>query len=405
MALTALAGCMLASCSSAGVSPTASPQTLQPAPIPPATLPPSASPEPLATRAFPTFAPIPAVSAQDWTRGPSDAPVAILAYSDFQSEACAQLASILKRLVELHPKELILVHRHYPLLTNHDKSSLAAQAAESAGAQGLFWEMHDLLFARQDEWLDLTPEAFQGWILQAASEIGADAIALREDLEGGRFEGRVDLSFQQAVASGIPGIPFLFVNGEDFRLPPTRTNLAAAVELEILRLHQYPSLPTMVLSPEAEYRGRFETSDGALLVQLYPRSAPIAVNSFVYLAREGWFDRTYFHQVVPGILVEGGDPSGTGLGGPGYFFATELDPLLDFSRPGMVAMSAESPGTNGSRFFITLAPQPALNGSRTIVGRVLEGLQILEGLPARDPLLDLLTEPDLIIHSVTIEGP
>jgi len=395
---------LLAGCASTVAAPGAIPQTPLLTPIPPATLPPLSTVEPT-PGASTTFAPIRAISAQDWSLGSSDAPVTVLVYSDFQNEACAQLAGNLERLLELHPKDLLLVYRHYPLLTNYDKSSLAAQAAESAGAQGLFWEMHDLLFTRQNEWLDLTPDAFEEWILKTASDFGMNTVALKEDLDSGRFKQRVDLAFQDAVSSGIPGVPFLFINGEDFRLPPTLTNLTAAVRLEMLRLRQYSSVPTMTISPEAEYRGRIETSNGPLLIQLYPRSAPIAVNSFVFLAREGWFDETTFHLVVPGVLVEGGDPSGTGLGGPGYFFGTELDPLLDFSQPGMVALSAESPGTNGSRFFITLAPQPALDGSRTIMGRVLEGLQILEKLPARDPFVDLLTEAELVIHSVHIEGP
>jgi cyclophilin family peptidyl-prolyl cis-trans isomerase len=308
-------------------------------------------------------------------------------------------------VLELHPEEVLLVFRPYPLVTNHDKSSLAVQAAESAGAQGFFWEMHDLLFSRQADWLAMTPEAFSEWVVQASVEVGVDAVALREDLENGRYEERVDSAFSEAMASGIPGVPFLFVNGEDFRIPPSLSVLSASVRLESLRPRQYTSPPPMTIDPGAQYMGRLDTSRGAIDVQLYAESAPIAVNSFVNLAREGWFDRTYFHHVVPGILVEGGDPSGTGLGDPGYSFAMELDPLLDFGEPGMVALSAESPGINSGRFFITLSPQPSLDGSRTIIGRVVGGLAILEQLPARDPLRDLLSEPALTIDSASIEGP
>jgi cyclophilin family peptidyl-prolyl cis-trans isomerase len=127
------------------------------------------------------------------------------------------------------------------------------------------------------------------------------------------------------------------------------------------------------------------------------------VNSFIFLAREGWFDDNIFHRVIPGTLAETGDPSGTGLGGPGYFFGTELDDSLVFSEPGVVALSSAGMGTNGSQFFISLEPLRQLDGTRTIFGRVVEGLDLLVSLGRRDPLLDLLSPPGATILSVTIE--
>jgi cyclophilin family peptidyl-prolyl cis-trans isomerase len=115
----------------------------------------------------------------------------------------------------------------------------------------------------------------------------------------------------------------------------------------------------------------------------------MAVNSFVFLARQGWFDGSIFHRVLPGNLAETGDPSGTGLGGPGYFFATELDPALTFGEAGVVALSSAGMGTNGSQFFISLAPLPQFDGTRTIFGRWSRGLGDPAGLRRRDPLFDL----------------
>jgi cyclophilin family peptidyl-prolyl cis-trans isomerase len=103
------------------------------------------------------------------------------------------------------------------------------------------------------------------------------------------------------------------------------------------------------------------------------------------------------------MVIHGGDPSGTGLGTPGYFIPAEIDPSLSFDQPGMVAMVSSGPGTNGSQFLINLATTSELSGANTIFGRVIEGMEILQGLGRRDPLIDLLSEPEIIIHDVEIE--
>jgi cyclophilin family peptidyl-prolyl cis-trans isomerase len=159
----------------------------------------------------------------------------------------------------------------------------------------------------------------------------------------------------------------------------------------------------MLIDPEGTYRATLHLDQGEIVIDLFPASAPMAVNSFVFLARQGWFDGCIFHRVLPGTLAETGDPSGTGLGGPGYFFATELDPALTFGEAGVVALTSAGLGTNGSQFFITLAPLPQFNGTRSIFGRVASGLEILQGLARRDPLFDLLSPPGAIILRVTIE--
>jgi len=159
----------------------------------------------------------------------------------------------------------------------------------------------------------------------------------------------------------------------------------------------------MTLDPTKAYTAILETEGGDVVIQLLPDSAPQAVNSFIMLAQQGWFDGMEIHRVEPGVLVETGDPTGTGFGDPGYHLPDEIDPRLTFDRPGMVALASAGPGTGGSRFFINLQPLEDLTGSRTIFGRVLDGLDLLESLQARDPANDLLSPGAAVIHRVRVE--
>jgi cyclophilin family peptidyl-prolyl cis-trans isomerase len=127
------------------------------------------------------------------------------------------------------------------------------------------------------------------------------------------------------------------------------------------------------------------------------------VNSFVFLARQGWFDGITFHRVLPGFVAQTGDPSGTSQGNPGYMFNNEIDPTLKFDQAGIVGMANSGPDTNGSQFFITYAPAPNLNGGYTIFGKVLSGMDVLEQLTPRDPQPGLSLPPGNKLIKVTIE--
>ena len=138
------------------------------------------------------------------------------------------------------------------------------------------------------------------------------------------------------------------------------------------------------------------------MLQLYADKAPIAVNSFIFLARQGWFDGVTFHRVISGFMAQSGDPTGSGRGNPGYLFKNEIDPALKFDQPGVLAMANSGPDTNGSQFFITFAPQPSLDGQYTIFGRVLSGMDVLESLTLRDPETNPSLAPGDKILSVEI---
>ncbi len=168
-------------------------------------------------------------------------------------------------------------------------------------------------------------------------------------------------------------------------IPPTSipTALPAADSGE--STFQWSSPPAMEIDPSKSYEAVFVTEAGEFRVRLYPEQAPLTVNNFVFLARQGYYDNTTFHRVIPGFMAQGGDPTGTGAGGPGYLFEDEFHPDLQFDRPGLLAMANRGPNTNGSQFFITYVPTPHLNGLHAIFGEVLEGADVVESLRPRDP--------------------
>ncbi len=149
----------------------------------------------------------------------------------------------------------------------------------------------------------------------------------------------------------------------------------------------YASAPPMLIDKNKQYTATVKMAKGGeFVIQLYPDKAPITVNSFVFLARQGYFDGTTFHRVLQGFMAQGGDPTGNGTGGPGDEFVYEGSDLK-FDKPGVVAMANTGPATptNGSQFFITFGPTPSLDGGYTIFGQVISGMDVVNGITLRDP--------------------
>ena len=140
------------------------------------------------------------------------------------------------------------------------------------------------------------------------------------------------------------------------------------------------SPPVMMIDPDTNYNAAIITNKGLIAVRLYVTEAPLTVNNFIFLAEQGFYDGTIFHRVIPDFMIQGGDPTGTGARGPGYRFEDEIDPLLTFDTAGILAMANAGPDTNGSQFFITVAPAPWLNGSHTIFGQVIVGQEVVEAI-------------------------
>ena len=149
-----------------------------------------------------------------------------------------------------------------------------------------------------------------------------------------------------------------------------------------------PSAPSGDLNLTRKYRARFKTEKGDIDVELYADRAPLTVENFINLARAGFYDGTTFHRVIPGFMAQGGDPTGTGTGGPGYQFGDEFHPSLRHDAPGVLSMANAGPGTNGSQFFITHGPTPHLDNKHTVFGRVTEGMDVVHALRERDPQRD-----------------
>lgn len=343
----------------------------------------------------------PRVSDLDHISGPADAPVTLVVYSDFQCDVCDEYETLFARLRQEHPLDLRFVFRLYPQLATYDKSGLAAQAAEAAALQGKFWEMNDLLFVRHTEWLDLSPEAFQSWLLTQASALGLDAARFQADLSSDAVKDKVLAAYDFGRKNGLV-VPLVLINGQIVQPPFNHYTLDQTVRLIALGKRQFKSCPDWVIQPGKQYLATLHTEKGDVVIQLFADLVPNTVNNFVFLARQGWYDNITFHRVISGVVVQTGDPSGTGLGNPGYLINTESVPTLKFDRPGMVGMTSPAPDANGSQFFILLQPNPQLDGQYTLFGQVISGLDVLQKLTPRDPQFGVDTPPGDRLFRVTI---
>jgi peptidyl-prolyl cis-trans isomerase B (cyclophilin B) len=155
---------------------------------------------------------------------------------------------------------------------------------------------------------------------------------------------------------------------------------------------QWNNPPPLTIDPQRSYRARIETERGTIVLDLYARHAPVTVNNFVFLARQGFYDGVAFHRVIANFMIQGGDPTGSGRGGPGYRFADELrdNPLKHGS--GALSMANAGPDTNGSQFFITHCPQPHLDGRHTVFGQVVEGQSVVDAVRQGDRMLRVAIE-------------
>ena len=152
---------------------------------------------------------------------------------------------------------------------------------------------------------------------------------------------------------------------------------------------EWKSPPEMQIDPVKVYRAVIETNKGVIELDLYPQHAPKTVNNFVFLAREGFYDEVSFHRVISDFVIQGGDPTGTGRGGPGYRFEDELkgNPLKH--ETGVISMANSGPNTNGSQFFISHSPQPHLDGRHTVFGKVVSGQEVVDVIQQGDIILNV----------------
>jgi len=493
---------------------------------------------------------------------------------------------VLAQFQKDNPKDIQIVYHEFPLMMQnpqtgapfHDKAEMASKAAEAAGAQGKFWEMHDLLYSTQNDWAALSPAEFRPLLDKYATQIGLDLPTFTADIGSQAIADRVKAAFDHAQQLGLQGTPSIFINGQPYQMAPTEDMLKFALKLYnegmygavppetidqtspytatiettkgkiivaldaakapqavnsfiFLARHgwydntpftavtdrfvvggglgdtngypgytlsaennqiadatagmmglfpldqqgQYygamffiardvltntmglpffgkvvggqealaalalranpqapavdsitsvtvegptvapqptptprPSLqwsqpPAMQIDVNKTYTATLTTAKGQIVIQLLPKVAPLTVNNFVFLARQGFYDGVTFHRVIPGFMAQGGDPTGTGTGGPGYQFQNEVTSTLTFDGPGLVAMANAGPNTNGSQFFITYAAAHHLDGQYSIFGKVVSGMDVAQALSPRDPSMNPNAPPGDTLISVTIQ--
>ena len=346
---------------------------------------------------------LPPVSDSDWQTGSDTPVVTLIVYSDFQCPYCSLLDPQVNTLLAAYPEDVKVVFRSFPLMQIHPNAAMASQAAEAAGLQGKFFEMGNFLFSNQSTWSELAGDAFVQWLKEnAATAIQLDAAKFATDLTSEAVANKVQQDYQNAVTLGLSGTPSIFINGTKYEQNWSAEILEMIVDLVKFKDKQYTECPPMVVDASKEYFATVKTSKGDFVLQLFPDKAPLAVNSFVFLAQEGWFDDTPFHRVLADFVAQGGDPTGSGAGGPGYAFSNEPNDLM-FDKEGVVGMANSGTDTNGSQFFITYSAQPDLDGGYTVFGQVVSGMDIVKLLTPRDPSsTEPLPEPDTIL-SVTIE--
>ena len=355
------------------------------------------------------------ISADDWSTGASadDAILTIIEYSDFQCPACASTTYYIDAIVKTTPG-IRLIFRHLPLESLHDKAFLAAEAAEAAGAQGKFWEMHTLLFdhaiegyiALQNgqettEWIALSPEEATAEFARFAQELGLDVERFSSDLEKGTYREKVDADFEAFSTLELSyATPTIIVGINDVYFQPNLSSYDELVHfLAVAKMMQgdltfFDVPPEMTVTEAQTYQATLKTTQGDIVLEISGALAPVHVNSFIFLAQQQWYDDSEFFYVMDDFVALTGDPSNTSYGYPGYYCDGEKQSA--FSEAGTVGALP-----NG-QFFITLGADAAdLAGQFTQIGRVVEGMDVLDKLARVMPRDPSAPKPD-VLQSIQI---
>jgi cyclophilin family peptidyl-prolyl cis-trans isomerase/predicted DsbA family dithiol-disulfide isomerase len=319
--------------------------------------------------------------------------VSYIAYLDLADKTSADvLTSLLSTVNEMKDKTRLVIR----YVVSGESSSLAAQSAESVYDQKgseAYWKMLGLLAENQPKWTGTPTADLPATLAGYAETAGADADTVKSDLQAGKYKDAVTVSGSRAEAIGVTATPFLFANDLKLDKPPSDTKTLKLIA-NIVMLHaQYGTAPEMVIDPSKDYSAWIVTEKGTVAVDLFADLTPETVNNFAYLACVGFYDGVTFHRVLPGFVAQAGDPTGTGVGGPGYTISDEYqNSALTFDREGWLSMAHTSePNSAGSQFFITFGPAPNLDGSFTIFGQVVKGMDVVKAISPRDP--DQPTEP------------
>jgi len=346
---------------------------------------------------------IPPITEDDHVHGPEDASITYIEYADFQCPACSQLADLRETLQEQYGDDIRFVYRHLPLISIHDKAVITAEAAEAAAAQGKFWEMHDLLYARQSEWHQLSEEEMQDELISYAEELDLDVDQFEQELTEHVYRDEIMQQYEEYQEYGRMATPTYVVNNVFYPWNPNPILIDAFIQMLRNPIEQYEELPPQVIDEANQYQATIQTNKGDIVVELFDNENPINTNSFTFLAQDGWYDDLPFFYVDPEGVAQSGDPYGVGLGLPytGYYCEKETSDELNYEEAGMVGLYANQSGFNSSQFFITYVPIPEITGQYTIIGRVIEGMDVLQDLQPITQADDIANAD--VIETITIE--
>jgi hypothetical protein len=214
---------------------------------------------------------------------------------------------VLEQLKAEYGDDLRVVFRHFPLISIHDKAQITAEAAEAAGVQDKFWEMHDVLFERQSEWNALPEDQMIDALIGYAEEAGVEDLEqFRSDLENETFTEKIEIAYQSAIDAGLTSTPSFAANQVAF--PAEQFGLSffgidAFLQLMTLRENWFTG-PEQVLDPDKEYTATIQTDKGDIVIDLFTDTAPVNTNSFAFLANEGWYQNITFHRVLEGFVAQ-----------------------------------------------------------------------------------------------------
>lgn len=296
------------------------------------------------------------ITDEDWVLGPDDAAMTILMYSDFECPYCSIASLALLAYQAEHPEDVRYVYRHFPL-PYHTKAPMSAWAADAAGKQdeSLFFAVEHLLYENQKEWSALSSvEEYEDWLKEKMKSVdGLDYDQWEKDFADEDLRAQEQISFDNASGTGlIEGTPTIFLNLNSFKGGWETSVLDNYLAYFKVQKRFYTELPPIVIDPEKDYRAVVETTKGTIIFDLLEKESPLAVNSFAFLAGDGWFDGNAFYRVKENFIAETGDPAGNGMGNPGYLFANDMNDL-SYGEAGWVGMVNGGKDKNGSKFFFT----------------------------------------------------
>ncbi len=356
------------------------------APVPPPPVMAMPQPKPAECKPYPLN-----VRSDDHVKGATDAATTIIEYADFQCPACAQFHSTMKTLLVPVSDTVRVVFRHFPLAAIHDKAIVTARAAEAAALQNKFWEMHDLLFEKQAEWSAKPADEITATLKQYADVLGLDVARFERDLASDAVAQRVQRDLSEAEALMLSSTPSIFLDGrpiplEAFTQPDTSEQLKGYADRRVQEVGTARkadfnfSQPQQVVREGKKYRLTINTTQGNVVAELDPTLAPTNVNSVVFLAQQRYFDGAPLvlnDDQIGAVLFGNPTPSGN----PGYECDFERPAAGAMNQPGVVALFG-SPEKTAMQLIVTYSPTQILDGQFTVIGRVVEGLDVVRSLKA-----------------------